>query len=202
MKPLQSTVQMISGTAQFRIKEVHSAHSRTYIFYSQAELESDLAGISNSMKTFSESKATKKTAQVDPNDKMIQLVYTNDVIFSLISGRAALVSSEHNEYLFTQNYLKLIPDPKLIDKSYLIYLLNEDKHIQKQLHIGLQGSIVLKYTVKQVSELVLPNLPSIEKQQQIGESYLNALRLKGLRQEIAQLELKLMLQQIEKANKV
>ncbi|RBP65322.1 hypothetical protein DES36_10759 [Alkalibaculum bacchi] len=45
--------------------------------------------------------------------------------------------------------------------------------------MGLQGSRVLKYTLKQVKELELPDLPAIEKQELIGELYFNQLRLEA-----------------------
>ena len=68
-----------------------------------------------------------------------------DVLFSLISGKTTIVRDIHRGYLYTQNYVKLLPGNS-IDKKYLVYILNESEYIKRQWRIGLQGSFVLTYS--------------------------------------------------------
>ncbi|MFT4008004.1 MAG: restriction endonuclease subunit S, partial [Lacrimispora sp.] len=142
MRRLGDVVEFISGSPQFRIKEVLDKEAPRYNYYGQSDMEEDLAGIdfnSNDKK------------QVRTFDKVNTLCQGN-VVFSLISGKSAIVGINHQGYLYTQNYVNLVTDEKM-DSKYLVYLLNEDPFMKKQLQVGLQGSQVLKYTLKQVKEL-------------------------------------------------
>jgi hypothetical protein len=179
-------IELVSGYPQFRIKESADASAPRYTYYGQPEIEDDLVDLEINkvenkwIRTFDEVSTVKK----------------GDVLFSLISGKATLVRDNHQGYLFTQNYVKFILEGK-IDSKYLIYLLNEDASIKKQFQIGLQGSMVLKYTVKQLRELVLPELPSLEKQTLVGELYFNQLRLQALRKRAAALETAIALEKLK-----
>ncbi|MOA57682.1 hypothetical protein D3C78_1819070 [compost metagenome] len=66
--------------------------------------------------------------------------------------------------------------------------------------MGLQGSQVLKYTLKQVKQLELPDLPTIEKQSMIGELYFNQLRLEALRNRVANSETTIVLEKLREAS--
>ena len=118
----------------------------------------------------------------------------------MISGKSAIVSGYHQGYLYTQNYVKLIAAIK-IDSKYLVYLLNEDNFIKRQFQMGLQGSQVLKYTLKQVKELELPKLPPIMKQKVIGEIYFDQLRLEALKKRVANFETKVVLEKLKEVRK-
>ncbi|GAA4080534.1 restriction endonuclease subunit S [Amphibacillus indicireducens] len=189
MLNLSDVVEFISGSPQFRITEVFDANAPLYTYYGQPDLADDLVG----MKTNTDNK------QVRTYDK-VNTLYTDDVIFSLISGDSTIVSKEREGYLYTQNYVKLIPNEN-IDPMYLVYLLNENQLIKKQFLMGLQGSQVLKYTLKQVKELKLPDCPSIEKQKKIGELYFNQLRLQALRTRVARFETTILLAKLKEASK-
>ncbi|QIB68717.1 restriction endonuclease subunit S [Aminipila butyrica] len=189
MRRLGDVVEFISGSPQFRIKEVLDKKAPRYTYYGQSDMEEDLAGIdfnSNDKK------------QVRTFDKVNTLCQGN-VVFSLISGKSAIVGINHQGYLYTQNYVNLVTDEKM-DSKYLVYLLNEDSFIKKQLQVGLQGSQVLKYTLKQVKELELSDLPAIEKQRCMGELYFNQLRLKGLRNRSASLETIIILEKLRRVS--
>ncbi len=171
MKKLFDCVNYEIGTPQFRIQEEISMDSNvpTYIFYGQQEMESDLRGI---VQKNTEAKTIRT------RDK-VSIIEEGDIIFSLISGKATIAKAAHQGYLLTQNFVKLIPNKK-IDSAYLVYLLNENKMIKKQFASGMQGSIVLKYTVTQLRGLELPKLPSLEKQKLLGELYFSQLRYEAL----------------------
>ncbi len=131
---------------------------RVFTYYSQTDLTDDLVGIiSNDM----------DNKQVRTNDK-VNTLCDGDVVFSLITGIAAMVRKEHEGYLYTQNYVKLLPSNN-IDSKFLVYLINENKIIKKQFVLGLQGSQVLKYTLKQLKQLEIPKIPSIDKLKIIGQ---------------------------------
>lgn len=189
MDLMTSIAQLQGGSPQFRIKEVQSADAPTYFLYGQAELEADIAGIATSP----EGKRLVRT-----NDDVLTL-RTGDLVFSLISGQAAIVGSLHNGYLFTQNCVRIKPLSS-IDARYLAFLLNEDDSIRHQLFIGQQGSVTLKFTIKQLSELHFSNLPPLEKQELIGELYFNQLRLDALNRRKSTLETALVMGKIKEAH--
>lgn len=178
------------GSPQFRIKETLAKEAPLYQMYSQLDLEEDLAGV------VSDRQENKQVKTLDD----VSTLKANELVFSLISGKAALVSPEHAGYLYTQNYLILEPDERL-DAKFLLYLLNEDKGIARQLWLGLQGSMVLKYTVKQVKDLKLPKLPSLSKQAAIGQVYLKQKHLQAVKKRQADNELTLQLAKLEEVLK-
>jgi restriction endonuclease S subunit len=189
MIKLSELVECISGTPQFRIIEVFDERAPLYTYYTQIDLTDDLVGISSS---------NLDNRQVRTEDK-VNTLCANDVVFSLISGTATIVRKEHEGYLYTQNYVKLIPINQ-IDAKYLVFLFNENKSIKKRFSTGLQGSQVLKYTIKQLKELELPALPSMEKQKVIGDVYFNQLRLQALRNRVANRETVLRLAKLEEVS--
>jgi restriction endonuclease S subunit len=181
MMRLDHIVQFISGSPQFRITEVKDIKAPLYTYYRQSEIEN--ADDRKQVRTFDQ----------------VNTLCQGDLVFSLISGKSTIVSARHEGYLYTQNYVKLITNEN-VDSKYLVYLLNEDKFIRKQLLLGLQGSQVLKYTLKQVKDLELFHLPTLGKQEVIGELYFNQLRSEALRNRITKLETLLLIERLEEAS--
>ncbi|MGQ0286854.1 restriction endonuclease subunit M [Pasteurellaceae bacterium 22721_9_1] len=187
---LSELVKINSGQPQFRISETTDLEAPSYTYYTQANLELD---------------AQFADIAISPNkvirtfDPITSLLSAGDVIFSLISGKSVRISDMHQGFLYTQNYVKLIPTEQ-IDANYLIYLLNESPTIQKQLANGLQGTQVLKYTTKQLKSLKLPKLPTLSKQCLIGDIYCKQQKLAYLKQRAANLEKSLVLHQLQKAS--
>lgn len=177
MGRLGDIIEIVSGSPQFRINESQLEEAPTYVFYGQQEIENDLVGIEVN-------KENPKTIRTMDN---ISKLDAGDVLFSLISGKTTIVRDIHRGYLYTQNYVKLLPGNS-IDKKYLVYILNESEYIKRQWRIGLQGSFVLKHTVGQLRELELPKLHSYEKQNIIGNIYFDQLRLQGLKNRVADAE--------------
>ncbi|AGA68947.1 type I restriction modification DNA specificity protein [Desulfitobacterium dichloroeliminans LMG P-21439] len=189
MKKLEDVVEFMSGSPQFRIEEAFDDKAPLYTYYGQLDIEEDLVGIASNG---SDSKRVRTFNKVNTLCK-------GDVVFSLISGKSTTVAANHKGYLYTQNYVRLVT-VKNIDSKFLVYLLNEDKSIKKQLQMGLQGSQVLKYTLKQLKELELPDLPTLEKQRIIGELYFNQLRLEALRNRAANLETTIVLEKLREVS--
>ena len=189
MKKLSELAELVSGTPQFRITEVFDEKAPLFTYYSQTDLTDDLSGIVSS---------DVNNKKIRTNDK-VNTLCDGDVVFSLITGISTIVRKEHEGYLYTQNYVKLLPNHN-IDSNFLVYLINENKTIKKQFALGLQGSQVLKYTLKQLKELEIPKVPSIDKQKIIGQVYFNQLRLQTLRNRAAELETKIILSKLEGAS--
>lgn len=186
---LKNIVQFSVGASVYRLKESSSPNSKLITFYGQNELQEDLYQIQLL-------NADRKQLKLNIN-KSTLLLKENDIIFSLISGVAAIVLKEHENYLCTQNYVKIIPSSKISSK-YLVYLLNESKFVKKQFFNGLQGSSIQRYTLAQLNSLRLPSLPSRKQQELIGNIYLNGLKLKTLKEHMADLELKQTLKLLER----
>ena len=187
MYRLEKHVRFLSGSPQFRITESDGGWASEYWMYSQSDLLEDLTGVEAG------DGGSKKIRTADD----VSTLYEGDIIFSLISGNACIVSKKHEGYLYTQNYIKLFTDG-FMDSAFLVYLLNEDKRMKKQFWTGLQGSFVLKYTLKQLKELELPPLPSLEKQRIIGAVYLKQLKVEALKKKAAQEEKMLLLGRLER----
>ncbi|MFD1410635.1 restriction endonuclease subunit S domain-containing protein [Lapidilactobacillus gannanensis] len=166
---LTKIVKLNVGSPQFRINATNDQQAQVYPFYSQVDLEEELTGIYDNM---------AKNKQIRTHDE-VNLLHGGEVIFNLVSGRAAVVSTRHDGYIYTQNFVVLNPTSQL-NSQYLVYLLNENHGIQHQLQVGLQGSMVLKYTVRQLRELRLPQLPEYRQQVIIGQIYFKQLRLQAL----------------------
>lgn len=189
IKFIKPAVKVISGTPQFRITETLDGDAPTYCFYSQSDLEADLRNLPSAQHT----RKTIKTF-----DKVIT-ISAGEVVFSLLSGDASIVRIERSGYLLTQNYAKLIP-LRNVDAHYLVYVLNEDRSVRRQLRMGRQGSATVKYTLAQLNSLNLPPFPSREKQGLIGRLYFNQLELEARKERASRLETAIVLETIRKAN--
>ena len=190
MKDLHELVNFKSGSPQFRIIESLDKDAPCYRLYSQSDLLSDLTGIYT---------ADVENKEIRTKDTVHTLT-AGDIVFSLITGKAALVQPMHEGYLYTQNYIKIIPIV-LFDARFFVYLLNEDASVRKQLFLGLQGSQVLKYTLQQLKALQIRRLPALEKQQMIGNVYVKQLRLEALQKRAAELEKVICLAKLAEAGK-
>lgn len=186
MVKLSTHVRFLSGSPQFRITETIDEEAPSYQIYSQNDLLEDLTGIKHN---------NIENKKVRTKDNVCTLS-NGDILFSLISGTASIVGKAHEGYLYTQNYIKLFTDAS-IDAKFLVYLLNENSFIKKQFQVGLQGSAVLKYTLKQLKAIELPNLPSSDRQMLIGEIYWKQMRVEALKHQLAKSETKLVFRQLE-----
>ena len=184
---LSEICEFTSGYPLSRIIEVQDVEAPSYFLYGQAELQKDLNGHSNTL---------LETRKILTWDK-VKVLESADVVFGLLSGTATVISSQHSGYLFTQNYIKLIL-PNSIDSQFLVYMLNENKFIKKQLQESVQGSSVLKYTLAQLKGLRLPDLPPVVKQKIIGDVYFKQKKLQTLRCEAAEFESMKVLGMLEK----
>lgn len=177
IRKLDELVEFKSGSPQFRIKETDDVNAPVYNFYSQSDLLDDISGLVKDSSDGPE----KITRTYDD----LHILKKGDLIYSLISAKASIVGQQNSGKVCTQNYIVLEP-LEILDKAYLMYILNEDIGIKRQLLIGLQGSTVLKYSLKQIKELEIVSLPDIEKQRLIGDIYLKQKKISALRLRVAE----------------
>lgn len=105
-------------------------------------------------------------------------VKPGDVVINNMNQRAAIVSSENQGKLLTGNFFKVDFLNYTIDKSYFVYLYNENREVLKEKNKQLQGTtVVQKLTKSGLNSLLLP-MVSFEKQQEIGQIYLKLQQLK------------------------
>ena len=164
-----------TGVSQYRLEESLSKDAVLYTLYGQNELYEDLSGVPGDM-------SDRKQIRTEYKGTTLQ---QGDLIFSTISGMATLVSADHKGYIFTQNYVRMEPLSKSVDKRYIAYLINEHPKVKKQFKQNLQGSQVVRYSLSLLKEIQIPQLPSIEVQRIIGDIYFKQLRVRALKQRIA-----------------
>ena len=175
---IQNVFHSNTGISQYRIEESNSTDAKVYTLYGQNELYEDLYGVPGSM-------SDRKQIKVDGMGPGA-IAREGDLLFSTISGEATIVSVEHDGYVFTQNYARMEPMSRLVDKKYMAYLINENLSIKRQFKQNLQGSQVIRYSLKLLKEIALPELPPIEIQRVIGDIYFKQLLLRSLRQRVAE----------------
>ncbi len=187
MPKLAEIAELKSGVSQLRIKETMRDDAPVYLFYGQSELECDLI----------DEESSKLPSQTRTDDK-IDALSANTLVFNLISNKCSIVRSRHAGYILTQNFVKISPSPH-INARFLAYLLNEDEGIQRQLKSGHQGSATIKTTVRQLSNLELPDLPLMEVQEAIGDLYFSQLRLAALKTRLAHSEMAVLKMKLKEA---
>lgn len=166
-----------SGTPQFRINESKDKKAPLYTTYGQTDVEEDLLNIDI---------PGGDSRPIFTNDKVI-LLHAGDLVFSYISGDAVIVGEKHEGFLLTQNYVRIKPKPT-VDSKYIAFLLNVDKNIKRQFRKGLQGSVLMKYTLNGLKAIELPDMPALKKQRLIGEIYFEQLHLEALKKKLAKLD--------------
>lgn len=178
-KKLEDIAQLTSGFPQFRIDE-SDATFKPYKMYNKSDFDYDLSKENTRSND-------NKIIRTDRED--ITLLKKGDIIFSLIWGQATIITEFTDGYYYTQGFVKIDPTNK-IDSQYLVYLLNEDKDIKKQFSFGLQGSMVVKYTVALLKSITIKKIPNLNNQKLIGQIYFDTLKITSIRKEIIELEKK------------
>ncbi|HEL1656652.1 TPA: restriction endonuclease subunit S [Streptococcus suis] len=172
---LEELALFTGGSLQVRLDTTSWEDARDYILYNQQHHQLDGYEVIEEV----------IDSRTVTTDREVTLLEEGDLLFSLLSGKAVLVRAEHAGLLYTQNYIKIEPIAKL-DKVFLLYLINESSAIRRQFYQSLQGSEVMKYTVKQLKSLQLGALPPLDSQQKLGKIYLDGLALRQKRQAYAQ----------------
>lgn len=183
---IQNFVQFKSGSPLFRIDDTPNA--RVYELYDQTDLAADFTVL------FQQNNDKRKQVLTDD---AVSLLAEGDVIFSLISGTAARVCAPHAGFLYSHNYVVITPNEEL-NADFLVYLLNQNQDIRRQFSASMQGSSVMKYTLRQLRALELKPLPPLAIQAAIGRLDRLMRRLAMLKKRVADNEQLLLARQLEK----
>jgi len=157
----------------------------TLVSYSYEDLMNDLEG------SFLDSKASSYSRNTNYTESYLSSA--GDVVFSFVSSKAGIVSDLNQGKIINQNFAKLIIEHDQLDSSYLCYALNESSSMKKQMAISMQGSTVPKLSPANLKELEI-KLPTLEKQQKIGEAYFFFRKRQALAKKQIELEEQLYLE--------
>lgn len=125
-----------------------------YSLYTSENLAEDL---SKGYKGRPEPKATK------------YLLSAGDLIINLMTNTSTIVALDNDGKLMSQRIMKLVPNGQ-IDPWFLCFLLNESIDVKKQEYKKMEGTVIRRVTARLIKNLEI-DLPSLEKQKQIGQSY-------------------------------
>ncbi|MGR6646910.1 restriction endonuclease subunit S [Avibacterium paragallinarum] len=162
-----------SGTPLSRINQINEKNVPSYALYDQADLLAD----------FELQDVIPINERIFTWDNVLSLI-EGDIVFGLMSGLVASVSSTREGHIISNNFVRLRPKIAL-DTNFLVYLLNQDSDIKRQFTMSLQGSTVRKYSVSQLRMLELGKLPPLEIQRRIGRVYQMERRLQTIKKRLA-----------------
>lgn len=183
---LEDIVTVKVGKNISRINEKQGLVLETYTF---ENLIDDLDSLSPDSNTSNDS--------VDSIERDNHLSKPGEVVFSFVSSKASIVSDVNKGKIINQNFAKLVIEHNQLDHRYLCYALNESHAMKKQMAISMQGSTVRKLTPAILKSLTM-KLPSIEKQERIGEAYLKLKKRQALARKQADLEEEFYLEVLKK----
>jgi restriction endonuclease S subunit len=118
-------------------------------------------------------------------------IYQNDVVYSFISEKAAIISEVNSGKIINQNFLKLVVDTAKIDPTYLCFYLNASNDMTRQLWLLTQGTVVRRIPISQFRGLIIP-VPTLVRQREIGLAYFKSVKRSALSRRREALENKLL----------
>ena len=113
-------------------------------------------------------------------------IRAGDVLYSVVTSTAAIVSPQNDGKRLNQNIAKMTLTTGQLDPRYLCYAINESKDIQKQMAAIGQGTVKRILTPAMLGEITI-TFPDLATQEKIGEAYFKFNR----QQYLANLELEL-----------
>lgn len=99
-----------------------------------------------------------------------EFLNSGDIVISASLFKAAIISSNHNDKVFDNNFIKVKVNYEFINPFYFIYLMNENLEVKWQLEKELQGTLIKRLTIKALSEIKV-EIPKKEFQDKIGMIY-------------------------------
>lgn len=178
MRYLSDVANFKSGVPLARIITSNQKDGQYFRVYTQNDIDESLTGFEDQ---------NRSDAELVCVDKNVSALKKEDVVFNLVTGSAGIVRTASVPMIISQNFIK-IRVTQFLHPGFLVYLLNEHPVVTAELKKGLQGSTVMKYSLKQLKELKIPELPPIETQKKIASVYFKQLRLTALKKRVADLE--------------
>ena len=113
--------------------------------------------------------------EVEPQDVMVSVKRLKDltlskkgmVVMGLTSYKAFVITEAYENRIIPSNFAYLECDESLVDPHYVAWYFNEHPHIQRQLLLAMQGSIIRAISVQLLRELEI-EVPHLNVQQRLG----------------------------------
>ena len=139
---------------------------------------------------------------ISPGSKYITA--EGDVLFSLQSALATVVSKATAGKLITTNFAKIVPGDEMrpfYDPWCLCYMLNEDPGVRAQINTALRpagsDAMASKLTVGSLKEISVYEIRDKEIQEAVGTMYNSAVKRRHIRNTAADLELRMVVEKIQ-----
>ncbi|MGI2314207.1 restriction endonuclease subunit S [Staphylococcus cohnii] len=176
---LKDYVDYQSGTLIQRLETVDTNQGQIYPIYDQTMLEYDLG---QRLKTHHEPKTI-----VLQDTSRATYVQTGDLVFNMMSGACAMVSSAHDGAILPYNYTRIDMVSNGLDPRFLAYWFQMAHEARIQLQQYMQGGTqIKKITHSQLKDLHI-TVPAMQKQQLIGQIGVKRRQLALLEQQKNQL---------------
>ncbi|MCC4221699.1 restriction endonuclease subunit S [Staphylococcus saprophyticus] len=158
---LKDYVDYQSGTLIQRLETVDTNKGQNYQIYDQTMLEYDLG---QNLKPNHE----PKTIALQDTSRATY-VQRGDIVFNMMSGACAMVSSEHEGAILPYNYTRIDITSNELDPRFLAYWFQmaHEAHVQLQQYMQ-GGTQIKKITHRQLKDLHI-TVPTMQKQQLIGQ---------------------------------
>lgn len=124
--------------------------------------------------------------KTEPDAKRI--VKDGDIVMKLSSPYDAALVDKEIEGSIVPSFCAIVKNGESIDTGYLLAFLNSD-FCKDQLRVQVSGSAMSVLSVGKVANVKIP-IPSINKQKEIGDTFIEAQRKLKLIRQIAELESK------------
>lgn len=142
----------------------------------------------------------KETSFVGNDEKL--RIDEDDCIISLAKSKATIVGKASIGKCITVNFVKCDIDKTKIDPWYFCFMFNENKVIQKQLNMSLQGTIscIKRISLASLKTVSLSEIeiPDITQQKIIGQLYYNTLKCETLEKLQAEQKRKFIMEKLKK----
>lgn len=171
---LKEYVDYQSGSLIQRLEVDDNDVGQPYMIYDQNMMDIDLGLIVDD--TYQ-----PRVAKLSDTSRAT-IVHENDIIISMMTGMCTLVSSRHDGSVLPYNYTKIEVISENLDPAFLVYWFQMAHEVQAQYKQYMQGgSTIKKLTHQQLKSLHI-SLPSIERQQLIGQIGIKEKQLNILKQ--------------------
>lgn len=158
---LRKLVEFVPGLNPSRI---NSKDLEKYSFYDKESFEKDL--LFEDMEDYRERNFDEEA------------LLEGEIIFYSLSNQMAFISESNAGKIPSINFSRVKIISNKIDKSYLLYLFNENQIIQRQIDRERQGILLLKLPLRLLYDIDIPMIP-MKDQKKIGKIYIDSIKLKS-----------------------
>lgn len=177
---ISEKAQLIIGTVIKRMEAVETEDAQAFRILTLKDFNEALGG-------HYRGNTDEQLLSVEKDDvSKLTVVGGDRVVIHLLTQKAVILPKHCEGYVIPTNFVKV----ELSTDTYAPYFewyFNNDPKIQKQISMRAQGSVVNTFSVKQLRELEI-KIPSMDKQQLIGDIYALRKHKAALLEEALKLE--------------